>query len=157
LSKAYVFACGAPAMVQRARDLFLSSRGLAEDRFYSDPFEPSDVSQTSKSESGSAVTVNASLPDGSLCQVPCRAGQTLMSALVAENLVKAICGGNQSCGTCRVTIAERDFSSLPQLSRSENRLLRNLPDSGPFDRLSCQLEVWPEHEGLFVAIPSSDF
>jgi hypothetical protein len=32
-----------------------------------------------------------------------------------------------------------------------------LPDSGPFDRLSCQLEVWPEHEGWFVAIPSSDF
>jgi CDP-4-dehydro-6-deoxyglucose reductase, E3 len=165
LSRAYVFACGAPAMVQRARELFVSSKGLSEDRFYFDSFESSadlqalkrDSGSDSGPESGPDITVLASLPDGSLRPVPCHAGQTLMSALVAENLVKAICGGNQSCGTCRVTLAEPDFSRLPQLSRSENRLLRNLPDSGPFDRLSCQLEVRPEHEGLFVTLPSSDF
>jgi CDP-4-dehydro-6-deoxyglucose reductase, E3 len=103
------------------------------------------------------VTVLASLPDGSVHEVQCGVGETLMSALVMENLVPAICGGNQSCGTCRVTLSQQDFSSLPQLSKSENRLLRNLPDSGPFDRLSCQLEILPEHEGWFVTIPSSDF
>jgi CDP-4-dehydro-6-deoxyglucose reductase, E3 len=105
----------------------------------------------------SLVTVLASLPDGSVREVQCGVGETLMSALVMESLVPAICGGNQSCGTCRVTLSELDFSGLPQISRSEDRLLRNLPDSGPFDRLSCQLEILPEHEGLFVTIPSSDF
>jgi CDP-4-dehydro-6-deoxyglucose reductase, E3 len=157
LSKAYVFACGAPAMVQMARDLFVSDKGLSEDRFYFDSFESPVGRPASMRESDSTVTLIVSLPNGSLHQVPCRAGQSLMSALVAENLVKAICGGSQSCGTCRVTLAEADFSSLPEVSRSESRLLRNLPDSGPYDRLSCQLEVRPEHEGLFVAIPSSDF
>jgi CDP-4-dehydro-6-deoxyglucose reductase len=157
LSKAYVFACGAPVMVQMARDLLVSRNGLSEDRFHFDSFEPSVHSEASKHESGLTVTILATLSDGSVHPVQCRVGQILMKPLLSENLVKAICGGNQSCGTCRVTVRRSDSSSLAELSRSERRLLGTLPGSGPFDRLSCQLEVRPEHEGLYVNIPASEF
>jgi CDP-4-dehydro-6-deoxyglucose reductase len=157
LSEAYVFACGAPMMVRMARDLFVSDNGLAEERFHSDSFESSVSSHVSKDQSGSTVTLFASLADGTVRPVQCRTGQTLMSSLVSQNLVTAICGGNQSCGTCRVTIGPSDFSSLSESSRSERRLLGALPGSGPFDRLSCQLEICSRHEGLLFNIPPTEF
>jgi CDP-4-dehydro-6-deoxyglucose reductase, E3 len=157
LSETYVFACGAPMMVQMARELFVSCNGLLEDRFNFDSFESSVNLHAAKVESWSKVRLFASLPDGSVHPVQCRIGQTLMSSLVSEKFVEAICGGNQSCGTCRVTVGQADFSNLPELSRSERRLLATLPGSSPFDRLSCQLEVCPEHEGMFVNIPPSEF
>jgi CDP-4-dehydro-6-deoxyglucose reductase, E3 len=166
LDNAYVFACGSPAMVRMARERFVSERGLSNARFFFDAFEPSvqrsvEASGAApiqeKQEKGEAVSVSVSLPDGAVQTVHCEVGHSLMQALAAENFVQAICGGNQSCGTCRVTFDDEDFAHLPVMSRTEKRLLGALPASGPFDRLACQVEVQNVHEGLHVTVPPRDF
>lgn len=159
LRNAYVFACGAPAMIRSARELLVNSNHLSPDKYFFDAFEPSTVAHSGYSdlESIERVAVVVSMPDGAIRSVRCPVGKSLMRALESENIVQAICGGNQSCGTCRITIDRSDAARLPQASGTEKRLLRALPASGPFDRLSCQIAVALEHEGLHVTIPDGAF
>nr|WKF59391.1 CDP-6-deoxy-L-threo-D-glycero-4-hexulose-3-dehydrase reductase [Paraburkholderia busanensis] len=159
LSDAYVFACGSPAMVRMARERLVSDCGLSSERFFFDAFEPSasDLTATAQPDASDEVSVSISLPDGSARSLRCRVGESLMRALAAENLVQAICGGNQSCGTCRVTIDSAHLPRLATMSRAEKRLLGALSASGPLDRLSCQLDMQAEHEGLHITLPTRDF
>ncbi|QXE07184.1 2Fe-2S iron-sulfur cluster binding domain-containing protein [Paraburkholderia sprentiae WSM5005] len=159
LRNAYVFACGAPAMIRSARDLLVSRNHLLADRYFFDAFEPSMFPRAASLNpySVSSVAVVVSMPDQSVRSVRCPVGASLMLSLVSKNIIHAICGGNQSCGTCRVTIEGSAISRLPEITKSERRLLRALPDSGPFDRLSCQLNVAPEHEGMHITIPCGMF
>ncbi|MEK6348221.1 MAG: FAD-binding oxidoreductase [Burkholderia sp.] len=158
LREAHVFACGAPVMVRMARERLTTACGLPEDRFFFDSFEPSEPGvDAGQRASVEPVTLSVRVPGGERRAVHCRAGESLMRSLVAERLVQAICGGNQSCGTCRVTIDEADLARLPAMSRAEKRLLAALPASGARDRLSCQLEVDARYEGLQLCIPEQDF
>ncbi|MGG2045112.1 FAD-binding oxidoreductase [Burkholderia gladioli] len=157
LDDAYVFACGAPAMVRMARERLVSLCGLPEDRFFFDAFEASAAAAVIDASPDASITVAVSLPDGTRRFLRCPVGASLMQALAAEHVVEAICGGNQSCGTCRVRIDETDLPRLPAISRAEKRLLGALAASGPFDRLSCQLDMRAEHEGLRLTIPPKDF
>lgn len=158
LGEAYVYACGAPVMVRMARERLTAACGLPEDRFFFDAFEPSAPGEEAASNaSDGPITLSVQLPGGARRAVRCRAGEPLMRALVAEHLVQAICGGNQSCGTCRVTLDETELAWFPIMSRAEKRLLAALPDSGPHDRLACQLEIDACHEGLRLRIPEQDF
>ncbi|WP_414449774.1 FAD-binding oxidoreductase [Burkholderia sp. 22PA0099] len=158
LGDAYVFACGSPIMVRMARERLMTTCGLPEDRFFFDAFEPSEPHADAAARASDApVTLSVQLPNGARHAVRCRAGEPLMRSLVAEHFVQAICGGNQSCGTCRVTFDEADLARLPVMSRAERRLLAALPASGPCDRLSCQLNADARYEGLQLRIPPQDF
>ena len=83
------------------------------------------------------------------------AGQeTLMQLLYDNDLgVEAACGGCASCATCHVYIAEDWVSRLPPREQVEDLLLTY---SEHFDksrsRLSCQLAMTPEMNGLIVEI-----
>lgn len=83
------------------------------------------------------------------------AGQeTLMQLLYDNDLgVEAACGGCASCATCHVYIAEDWVSRLPPREQVEDLLLTY---SEHFDksrsRLSCQLAMTPEMNGLILEI-----
>lgn len=72
--------------------------------------------------------------------------------------VDAICGGLCSCATCHVFIAPDWRERLPGRSAEETTLLEN---SGSFDpegsRLSCQILVTEELDGLSLEVAPSDF
>jgi 2Fe-2S ferredoxin len=72
--------------------------------------------------------------------------------------VDAICGGLCSCATCHVFIAPDWRERLPGRSAEETMLLEN---SGSFDpegsRLSCQILVTEELDGLSLEVAPSDF
>ena|SRR5205823_10596219 len=68
----------------------------------------------------------------------------------------ALCGGCCSCATCHVYVHEADFARLPPMSDDENDLLDSSDHRAATSRLSCQLKVGPELDGLRVQIAPED-
>ncbi|MDE8347698.1 MAG: 2Fe-2S iron-sulfur cluster-binding protein [Acidocella sp.] len=83
-------------------------------------------------------------------------GQSLMQ-LATANLVPGIeasCGGYCSCATCHVYVDPAWADKLPPISEDENDLLdgaaaERLPNS----RLSCQVKLTEDLDGISITIP----
>lgn len=94
-------------------------------------------------------------PDGSPVEVDAKVGGTVMEAAV-NNMVKGIdadCGGACACATCHVYIAEDWKPKLQAPEVMESDMLEYAYEPDESSRLSCQVRVTPEMEGLVVRIP----
>lgn len=77
----------------------------------------------------------------------------LMELLREENWgVAALCGGMCSCATCHVYVDEAWLESFPPKDSDEEELLEVLDYCQPNSRLSCQLHLKPDHEGLVLTL-----
>lgn len=75
-----------------------------------------------------------------------------------EASVDAICGGLCSCATCHVFIAPQWREALPGRSPEELMLLENSSSFDPeSSRLSCQIIVTEELDGLSLEVAPSEF
>ncbi|QQM30731.1 2Fe-2S iron-sulfur cluster binding domain-containing protein [Martelella lutilitoris] len=85
------------------------------------------------------------------------AGQSVMEG-ARDNGVDGIvaeCGGCCSCSTCHVYVAEDWFDRLPPIEPMEEDMLDFAPGMEPGrSRLSCQLTVTEELDGLTVQVPA---
>lgn len=68
----------------------------------------------------------------------------------------ALCGGCCSCATCHVHVDADWKDKLPEMSEDENDLLDSSDHRDEFSRLSCQIEVSDEIDGLKVRIAEED-
>ncbi|MFV0643769.1 MAG: 2Fe-2S iron-sulfur cluster-binding protein [Sphingomonadaceae bacterium] len=68
----------------------------------------------------------------------------------------ALCGGCCSCATCHVFVDPSFADKLPEISEDENDLLDSSDHRNDQSRLSCQLSVSDELEGLKVTIAPED-
>ena len=68
----------------------------------------------------------------------------------------ALCGGCCSCATCHVHIDPAFADRLPPMSEDENDLLDSSDHRTALSRLSCQLRLNKELEGLRVTIAPED-
>jgi len=96
--------------------------------------------------------------DGRDVEVDARPGLSIMESIrQLPRSVEAICGGLCSCATCHVLIDAEWMQRLPP-RRYEERLM--LVSSRAFDsarsRLSCQIKVTAEIEGLRVTVAPSE-
>ncbi len=90
-------------------------------------------------------------------EVEVPAGWSVMEGAV-KNLVPGIdadCGGACACATCHVFVAEPWFSRLPKKDDMEVTMLDFAPEVEANSRLSCQIKVTPELDGLVVRMPKS--
>jgi 2Fe-2S ferredoxin len=90
-------------------------------------------------------------------EVEAQVGQSVMQAAV-NNMVPGIiadCGGNCSCATCHVYVAEQWRGHVPQPSKEEREMIECALHVQENSRLSCQLHVTPEMDGLVVRLPES--
>jgi ferredoxin len=94
--------------------------------------------------------------DGQVNSVDVPAGLTLMDASVRNNLpgIIAECGGMCSCGTCHVYVQEPWNEQLPEPEFEEEDLLEFIEGRQPNSRLSCQLVLGDELDGLVVRVPA---
>ena len=83
-------------------------------------------------------------------------GLTVMEGAVQNNIpgIDADCGGGMACATCHVYVKEDWFSKLPQKDDGEEDMLDMAFEPKTSSRLSCQLTVSDELDGLEVSIPS---
>lgn len=80
-------------------------------------------------------------------------GYKLMEALCDLDYgVAAICGGMCSCATCHVYVADEWRDRLPGMQDDEEELLDALEYRRESSRLSCQIELGPELDGIAVII-----
>lgn len=77
-----------------------------------------------------------------------------------DNLVPGIdadCGGECSCATCHVLIEEDWMPKVGEASEQENSMLDLNPDREARSRLSCQITVADELDGLIVNLPEFQY
>ena len=83
-------------------------------------------------------------------------GLTVMEGAVQNDVpgVDADCGGGMACATCHVYVKEEWLDKLPMKEDSEEDMLDMAFEPKKNSRLSCQLVVSDELDGLTVDIPS---
>ena len=96
--------------------------------------------------------------DGSTEPVEARPGVSLMLNLKRGGIsdIAAICGGCCSCGTCHVYVAEDWLARLPPMQADEDTILSFSDWRQPNSRLSCQIKVGDELDGLTVTVAPED-
>lgn len=91
--------------------------------------------------------------DGNTHETEGTEGFKLMEALRDLDYgVEAICGGMCSCATCHVYVDDQWRDRLPEMQDDEEELLDALEYRQAPSRLSCQIELTPELEGIVVTI-----
>lgn len=102
--------------------------------------------------------INFRFADGSIATVDVAVGTTVMQAALTcgINGIVAECGGNALCATCHVYIDPRWLDDLPPVSEDENEMLECAASPREENsRLSCQLPITANLDGLLVTVPKS--
>ena len=82
-------------------------------------------------------------------------GQSVMQVAI-ENKVPGIladCGGCCSCATCHCYVGEEWAGKFAPASAEEAELVSYAFDPRPASRLSCQLVLTAEHDGIQIGLP----
>ena len=82
-------------------------------------------------------------------------GLTVMEGAVQNDIpgIDADCGGGMACATCHVYVNEEWFDKLPAKEDGEEDMLDMAFEPKKNSRLSCQLMVSDQLEGLVVNLP----
>ena len=83
-------------------------------------------------------------------------GLSVMEGAVQNDIpgIDADCGGGMACATCHVYVKEEWLNKLPTKEDGEEDMLDMAFEPKKNSRLSCQLTVSDELDGLVVNIPS---
>ena len=94
--------------------------------------------------------------DNKIHTVEVQNGLTVMEGAVQNDIsgIDADCGGGMACATCHVYIKEDWWDKLPNKEDGEEDMLDMAYEPNKFSRLSCQIIVSDELDGLEVSIPS---
>lgn len=100
--------------------------------------------------------LNVTTRGGKKCAIQAKVGQTVKEALMEGGVgeINAItnCGGCCSCGTCHVFVDSADMARVPPMGRQEDDLLYIRDDRRQNSRLSCQIRISEEMDGLSVTV-----
>ena len=82
-------------------------------------------------------------------------GLTVMEGAVQNDIsgIDADCGGSMACATCHVYVKEDWFNKVPSKTEGEDDMLDQAYEPKKNSRLSCQLIVSDELNGLVVNLP----
>jgi len=82
-------------------------------------------------------------------------GLSVMEGAVQNNIpgIDADCGGSMACATCHVYVKEEWFDKINKKSEGEDDMLDQAFEPNKFSRLSCQISVSNEIDGLVVDLP----
>ena len=97
--------------------------------------------------------------DGTQHDVEASNGISVMSAAL-DNLVPGIdadCGGECSCATCHVMVDAAWLDKVGAPGETEESMLDLNPERQENSRLSCQIPVSDELDGLIVNLPEFQF
>ena len=82
-------------------------------------------------------------------------GLSVMEGAVQNNIpgIDADCGGSMACATCHVYVKEDWFNKLPKAEDAEQDMIDMAFEPKKNSRLSCQIMVSDELDGLEVNLP----
>jgi ferredoxin, 2Fe-2S len=103
-------------------------------------------------------TIHYILKDGSSRSIDAKPGSSVMENAVRNNVrgIDAECGGSCSCATCHVYVDDTFVALLPPPDDMENDLLDGVAsERQPGSRLSCQITMTADLDGLTVRVPET--
>ena len=82
-------------------------------------------------------------------------GLTVMEGAIQNEIpgIDADCGGSMACATCHVYVEEKWFNKLPKAEDAEVDMIDMAFEPKKNSRLSCQIIIGDELEGLVVTTP----
>ena len=82
-------------------------------------------------------------------------GLTVMEGAVQNDIpgIDADCGGGMACATCHVYVNDEWFDKIPSKEDGEEDMLDMAFEPKKNSRLSCQIIVSDELDGLIISIP----
>ncbi len=94
---------------------------------------------------------------GAIHEVDAQAGSSVMESAISNMIsgILADCGGSASCATCHVYVAPEWVDRIGPAADSERELLEMAIDPDETSRLSCQIKVTREIDGLRLKLPAS--
>ena len=83
-------------------------------------------------------------------------GLSVMEGAIQNNItgIDADCGGGMACATCHVYVKEEWFNRLPKTEDAEQDMIDMAFEPKKNSRLSCQIIVSEDLDGLIVTTPS---
>ena len=83
-------------------------------------------------------------------------GLSIMEGAIQNNIpeIDADCGGGMACATCHVYVKEEWFNKLPKAEDGEQDMIDMAFEPKKNSRLSCQIIISDELDGLVVTTPS---
>ena len=87
--------------------------------------------------------------------VEVKKGLSVMEGAVQNNIpgIDADCGGSMACATCHVYVKEEWFDKINLKTEGEDDMLDTAYEPKKNSRLSCQISVNDEIDGLIVNLP----
>ncbi len=96
--------------------------------------------------------------DGTKTEVDANDGDSIMQVAVANDIDGIIgeCGGSMMCATCHCYVGGEWTEKVGEQVEGEADLLEcAMSEVRPTSRLSCQITVTPELDGLVIELPES--
>lgn len=96
--------------------------------------------------------------NGDRREVTVSRGMTIMEAAVDNDVsgIVAECGGACACATCHAYISEKWVSGLPAIEDMEDAMLDSAIERKDNSRLTCQLEMTDELDGIEVQVAKNE-
>lgn len=93
--------------------------------------------------------------DGARYEVEAPVGDSAMNSAVRNDVpgIDADCGGACACATCHVYVEEAWRGQVGEPEEMEEDMLDFAYDVRPNSRLSCQIRIRPELDGLVLHVP----
>jgi ferredoxin len=93
-------------------------------------------------------------PKGAAVEAEGEVGDSLLKLGQAAGLpLEGTCEGQMACSTCHVIVAAEWFDKLAEASEEEEDMLDFAAGARRTSRLSCQVELTQETDGLTVTVP----
>jgi 2Fe-2S ferredoxin len=98
-------------------------------------------------------------PDGERHEVNVENGYTVMEAAINNNIegIVAECGGACACATCHSYIDEAWIAKMPEMDDMEDSMLDAAYERKDSSRLTCQLEMNDDWDGLVVHVAENEY
>lgn len=107
------------------------------------------------------ITINFLLKDGTTREIETQTGLSVMEVAVKHKVgsLDGACGGGLSCATCHVYVHpdwwDKVLPKEGEISENEEDMLDLAFSVGKFSRLSCQIMLTEDLDGLIVAEPGT--
>jgi 2Fe-2S ferredoxin len=98
-------------------------------------------------------------PDGEKHEVVAESGYSVMEAAINNNIegIVAECGGACACATCHSYVDDAWIDRMPEMDDMEDSMLDAAYDRRDNSRLTCQLEIQDDWDGLVVHVAENEY
>lgn len=97
--------------------------------------------------------------NGERTEVDAKLGESIMRNALDNGIegIAAECGGCLSCATCHGYVGEAWADKVPEATEDEKVMVECAIDVRPTSRLTCQIVMTEELDGIEIEIPASQY